>query len=181
MTLEEIKNLKDKIYELEGLLELAQLREDKIEELTPLILSRLSLLQPEAAPIPKSQPEPAAAPTPDPAPVIAVERPERSEALPHGIAVGQCERSEALTRPERSEREKPAAPIFCLNDRFRFRKTLFGGSEAEFADAMKTIAEMDSYEEAEQYFLDSYNWDPEDPEVIDFLDILSIYYDSPRL
>ncbi len=157
MTLEEIKNLKDKIYELEGLLELAQLREDKIEELTPLILSRLSLLQPEAAPIPKSQPEPAAAPTPDPAPVIAVER------------------------PERSEREKPAAPIFCLNDRFRFRKTLFGGSEAEFADAMKTIAEMDSYEEAEQYFLDSYNWDPEDPEVIDFLDILSIYYDSPRL
>lgn len=44
MTLQEIKDLKDKIYEIEGLLELAQLREDKIPELEPLILARLNAL-----------------------------------------------------------------------------------------------------------------------------------------
>lgn len=47
MTLQEIKDLKDKIYEIEGLLELAQLREDKIPELEPLILARLSALRVE--------------------------------------------------------------------------------------------------------------------------------------
>lgn len=46
MTIEEVKELKDKVYELEGLLELAQLREEKLEELTPLIQNRLKTLVP---------------------------------------------------------------------------------------------------------------------------------------
>lgn len=48
MTIEEIKELKDRVYELEGLLELAQLREDKLEELTPLIEARLNALTVES-------------------------------------------------------------------------------------------------------------------------------------
>lgn len=44
MNIDDIKGLKDKIYEIEGLLELAQLREDKIPELEPLIVSRIKTL-----------------------------------------------------------------------------------------------------------------------------------------
>ena len=44
MNIDDIKGLKDKIYEIEGLLELAQLREDKIPELEPLIVSRIRTL-----------------------------------------------------------------------------------------------------------------------------------------
>ena len=229
MTIEEIKNLKDKIYELEGLLELAQLREDKIEELSPLILARLSALteisEDEAPSDEISEDE---APSDEiskkeiPSPHVAVEPRKHSEApITPDIAVQPRKHSEAQITPEiavqprklseapiapevavqlrkHSEapitpeiavqprklseaqiEKKPAkAPIFCLNDRFRFKRTLFGGSETEFSSAMKTIAEMDSYEEAEQYFLESYNWEPGDQEVIDFLDILSIYYES---
>ncbi len=42
MTIEDIKRLKDSVYEIEGLLELAQIREDRIPELTPLIEARIA-------------------------------------------------------------------------------------------------------------------------------------------
>ena len=197
MTIEEIKNLKDKIYELEGLLELAQLREDKIEELSPLILARLSALteisEDEAPSDEISEdegPSDEISEKESPSPHVAIEPRKLSEApITPEIAVQPSNLSEAPITPEvavqprklsdaQIEKKTAKAPIFCLNDRFRFKRTLFGGSEAEFSSAMKTIAEMDSYEEAEQYFLESYNWEPGDQEVIDFLDILSIYYES---
>lgn len=45
MTLEDIKRLKDSVYEIEGLLELAQMREDKIDDLAPLIEARIAALK----------------------------------------------------------------------------------------------------------------------------------------
>ena len=67
-------------------------------------------------------------------------------------------------------------PLFCLNDRFRFRRTLFNGSEEAFSDAMQHITQMDDYEEAMEYFLDEYGWDPENEEAQAFLEIIKTYF-----
>lgn len=138
MTIEEIKSLKDKVYEIEGLLELAQLREDKIPELEPLIKERIeNLLEP-------AKPEPVA-------------------------SVGTV----ASEVPVASVRK----PAFCLNDRFRFRRELFGNSDAEFAAAMNQIAAMENYDEAEEYFIGQLGWDPENQEVTDFMEIIRGYFE----
>ena len=69
-----------------------------------------------------------------------------------------------------------AKPAFTLNDRFRFRRELFNNSDAEYSSAMDLIAAMESYEEAEEYFLDNLGWSLENPDVKDFMDILQNYF-----
>lgn len=65
------------------------------------------------------------------------------------------------------------AKAFTLNDRFRFKRELFGGDDADFTDTLQLLSEMDSYAEAEDYLLKDMMWDKEDPAVADFLAILA--------
>lgn len=67
-------------------------------------------------------------------------------------------------------------PVFCINDRFRFRRELFHNSDAEFNAAMNMLATMDSYDEAEAYFIDDLGWNPESQEVMDFMAIMARYF-----
>lgn len=171
MTIEEIKNLKDKIYELEGLLELAQLREEKIDELAPLIEARLAGLRANGA--------------------DGTNEPIRTEITEFSDTLDFAEESEkSAEEPEKISEEPTAAsakpksggagrkPAFCLNDRFRFRRELFSNSDSEFSEALGRVACMDSYDEAEDYFIGSLGWDPENPEVVDFLEIIRIYFEG---
>ena len=68
--------------------------------------------------------------------------------------------------------------VFSINDRYRYRRELFGGNDAAFSDALSRVAAMDSYDEAEGYFLDDCQWDPERPEVVDFMGVLRKYFES---
>lgn len=180
MTLDEIKKLKDKVYELEGLLELAQLREDKLGEIVPLILSRLNALSPKVEYDVKETKEEE---------TEVYEMPVEGifgtsvDEVDNGSEVKkEVEDREASVRPapvesvETPVMETVQRPLFCLNDRFRFRRTLFKGSEEAFSDAMQHITQMDDYEEAMGYFLDEYGWDPENEEVQAFLDIIKTYF-----
>ncbi|MBR1804092.1 MAG: hypothetical protein IJ775_04220 [Muribaculaceae bacterium] len=67
---------------------------------------------------------------------------------------------------------------FSVNDRFRFRRELFGNSEAEFVDAINMVESMHSYSEATDYFLDDLGWDENVPEVDEFLNIVRHHFDE---
>lgn len=198
MTIEEIKNLKDKIYELEGLLELAQLREEKIDELAPLIEARLAGLRANGASGADGTNEPnepnsiSSKDSKDLKEPIRTEITEFSDTLDFAEEPEKTaeESEKSAEEPEKISEEPTAAsakpkgggtgrkPAFCLNDRFRFRRELFSNSDSEFSEALGRVACMDSYDEAEDYFIGSLGWDPENPEVVDFLEIIRIYFEG---
>lgn len=215
MTIDEIKDLKDKIYEIEGLLELAQLREDKIPELEPLILGRIKSLLDENGSEVKVTVDSVVANSVavdedtmsleeqvalEPVvvdsiselfeesemksvsrPVEELEIPE----IPESVESMHSEKEEMkkpsvteIKRQENVKKHKLDKPAFCLNDRFRFKRELFGNSDAEFSSAMNMIAAMDSYDEAEEYFIGELEWDEENPEVVDFMEIIKGYFEA---
>lgn len=204
MTIEEIKNLKDKIYELEGLLELAQLREEKIDELAPLIEARLAGLSAngtdgaDGADGTNEPNEPNSISSKDSKDSKDLKEPIRTEITEFSDTLDFAEEPEKTAEDtEKSEEEpknideeptaasaKPKSggtgrkPAFCLNDRFRFRRELFSNSDSEFSEALGRVACMESYDEAEDYFIGSLGWDPENPEVVDFLEIIRIYFEG---
>lgn len=62
---------------------------------------------------------------------------------------------------------------FTLNDRFRFRRELFGGDDADFTETLKLLADMDSYSEACDYLYNDMMWDRTDANVVDFMAIVA--------
>lgn len=247
----EIENIKDAVYELEGLLELAELREDKLPALIPLMKNKLDTInslfagltdeapRPEAMESPQlsdaaeeaveeeDEDSPALYNTPDDedeevfVPLIsplAQEEPETPvdvptiPVVPNDLAEEKVVEQETVTetygddfsssytaeyeipddddeQPAESPAPKEATPrhpvdpnapkpAFCINDRFRFRRELFGNSDAEFNAAMDLVATMDDYEEAEAYFFVDRGWNPEQPEVMDFMAIIHNYFDK---
>lgn len=65
---------------------------------------------------------------------------------------------------------------FTLNDKFRFRRELFGGNEQEFADTLDLLTAMHTYDEATEYLIDDLQWNPEDDTVKEFLGIVAGYF-----
>lgn len=236
----EIEAIKDAVYELEGLLELAELREDKLPALLPLMKNKLKLINTlfEDSKIDDPSEEDVfpeeiedAIPTENETPASeeekleetveeSVEEPENpflsekveeiatveedytpdfssssDEAL--FVAEGADEDDLIYSAPEETKEEvkeevkedvkrtvRPAVdpnapkPAFCINDRFRFRRELFGNSDAAFNSAMDLVATMDDYQEAEDYFLADLGWDTEKPEVMDFMAIIRTYFEK---
>lgn len=67
---------------------------------------------------------------------------------------------------------------FTINDKFRFRQALFGNNTAQYNEALDLISQMDSYDEAVDYFLNNYGWNPEDSDVKGFLKILEHHFNA---
>ncbi len=65
--------------------------------------------------------------------------------------------------------------VFTLNDKFRFRRELFGNSNAEFTRALDLISVMRQPEEADDYFFTDLGWDAENEDVKDFMRIIRSY------
>lgn len=61
---------------------------------------------------------------------------------------------------------------FSLNDRFRFRRELFGGDEARMNKAISDLNEIHSYEESVTYLNNELKWNVEDAAVTDFMKLL---------
>lgn len=170
MNINKIKELKEKLYEIEGLAELAVLREDRVDEIAPLIQARIIQLQEYAKNCDKSSVHDDQKVCGDnqvckPSPII-----EKFEEAPAVSVTANVKEAEALI-----EGVKPR-PVFCLNDRFRFCRELFGNSENEFNSTLNLIAAMHNYAEAEDYFLNELGWDADNAEVSDFLEIIKIYF-----
>jgi hypothetical protein len=63
-----------------------------------------------------------------------------------------------------------------LNDRFRFRRELFGNSDLEMNDALDMIDSMKSYDEATDYFFGDLGWDKDNEEVMAFMEIVQRHF-----
>lgn len=61
---------------------------------------------------------------------------------------------------------------FSLNDRFRFRRELFGGNEERMNKAIADLNDIHSYEESVIYLNTILNWNIEDASVADFIKLL---------
>lgn len=69
----------------------------------------------------------------------------------------------------------PLRKLFHLNDTFRFRRHLFAGSQEDFDASLCIVSEFTDFAQAEDYFYNDLQWDPEQPEVIDFMTIIRKY------
>lgn len=63
---------------------------------------------------------------------------------------------------------------FTLNDKFRFRRTLFGGSDARFSDALDTLEGFSTYKQAESYLAGVIDMECADAE--DFMNIINAHF-----
>ncbi len=83
-----------------------------------------------------------------------------------------------LTIDEKLAREnsRNLRKAFSLNDRFRFRRELFGNSDAAFTDTLDLVEAMRSVDEAREYFFEELEWDPDSDEVKDFMDIITKHF-----
>ena len=61
---------------------------------------------------------------------------------------------------------------FSLNDRFRFRRELFGGDEAQMNKVINDLNDLHSYEDSVTYLNNELKWNIEDEAVADFIKLL---------
>lgn len=85
---------------------------------------------------------------------------------------------EVITVEEKLYRQnsRDLKQAFTINDRYRFRRELFGNSDTEFIDMINLVSAMTSLSEAEDYFYGDLEWDQENEEVRDFMNIITHYF-----
>lgn len=92
--------------------------------------------------------------------------------LPADDTAGPVTLEEALQRQHAKELRK----ALSLNDRFRFRRELFGNSDIRMNETLALIDAMQSYDEAEDYILNDLHWDMDNPEVAEFMKIVQKHF-----
>lgn len=106
-----------------------------------------------------------------------------------------CEFTE-ISEPERvevPESVKPSAPetssrpagqdlrkAFTINDRFRFRRELFGGDDQAMVKVISRLSECSSYADAQAY-LSSLGWSPDNDAAAEFKEIVSTFFNGYRI
>lgn len=230
MTHDQLSEMLDKVYELEGLVLLALSRDgnrDSIERLINVKIGELGSSadtpdthpvgggfdfdasynleetetkaepdpEPASVAMPPVEESPATSPAVEPSapalsPASAVEPAAPAPVVEPAAPVAVVEPPVIAPAPQTpapvTQTETPAPArsgvagrlVFSINDRYRYRRELFAGNDAAFSDALSRVAAMDSYDEAEGYFLEDCQWDPERPEVVDFMAVLRKYFES---
>lgn len=72
------------------------------------------------------------------------------------------------------------AKAIGLNDKFLFIRELFNGDKEKYHEAIQIINEMPTYEEAESYINERFDWDEEQPEVEKFMDLVRRKFSEVR-
>lgn len=71
---------------------------------------------------------------------------------------------------------KELRKALSLNDRFRFRRELFGNSDVTMNDTLNLIDTMNDYNEALEYLTQDLEWSPEEPVVQEFLQLVERHF-----
>ena len=149
----------------------------------PVVAPEPSVVQPEPAPeptpvsepesTPVSEPEPVEAPTPAPEEVEPEAETEEFEPDPD---------DQPLTLDEALHRDmtKDLRQAFSLNDRYRYRRELFGNSDSVMNETLNLIEAMHSFDEAEDYFYNDLQWEHDSPEVADLMVIIKNHFWNKR-
>lgn len=127
----------------------------------------------EPEPTPVDEPEPVEAPTPAPEEVEPEAEAEEFEPDPD---------DQPLTLDEALHRDmtKDLRQAFSLNDRYRYRRELFGNSDSVMNETLNLIEAMHSFDEAEDYFYNDLQWEHDSPEVADFMVIIKNHFWNKR-
>lgn len=168
--------LKNKVYELEGLLELLSHRPDKQADLYPLIGKRVDEISRLWTRLNTEEPE-TSAPSNIPADLKDLNDLKDPNDPP---AFNSADNSVYSGYSDSADFTEPAArkaPALCLNDRFRFTRVLAGNDRNRFDAILEKLAQLPDYEAARDYLIEECDADFDDPEVVDFLDILQNYYE----
>ena len=149
--------------------------------------SEPSVVQPEPAPepTPVSEPEPTPVdePEPEPEPVEApTPAPEEVEPEAESEEFEPDPDDQPLTLDEALQRDmtKDLRQAFSLNDRYRYRRELFGNSDSVMNETLNLIEAMHSFDEAEDYFYNDLQWEHDSPEVADFMVIIKNHFWNKR-
>lgn len=140
---------------------------------TPDESDSLTVSEEDCAPavVAESEPEPTPEPAPAPAPEIVVV--EAEPAAPVSVAQPLADTlkvDELIARKESADLRR----AFTLNDKFRFRRTLFGGSDARFSEVLDALEGFGTYEQAERYLAGVIDMEGDDAE--DFLNIVNAHF-----
>lgn len=122
--------------------------------------------------------------------VVAAETPMLEAVQGAESALPPAEEPFELPQPESATREASVETVdyeddaqqpvlsdkfaeFTLNDKFRFRRELFGNSDIDMNEALDVVNAMSSREEVEDYFYNDMCWDPANDDVKDFMRIVT--------
>ncbi len=96
------------------------------------------------------------------------------------VAKAAAENARSLKLDEMLSARQSAdlSKAFTLNDKYRFRRELFGGSDSDFSQTIGLIVQMNSYEEARDYLLHDLCWDSHNEAVEDFLTIINRHFQA---
>lgn len=96
------------------------------------------------------------------------------------VAEAAAENARSLKLDEMLSARQSAdlSKAFTLNDKYRFRRELFGGSDSDFSQTIGLIVQMNSYEEARNYLLHDLCWDSRNEAVEDFLTIIKRHFQA---
>lgn len=110
-----------------------------------------------------AEPEPAPEPEPNPKPEVVAEP----------VLVPECPAAPNQPRSLKEVYEKQTLTdfkkSFSLNDRFLFKKELFGGNEEKMTRVINDLNEMTSLSAAQAYIGSEMAWDKENAYVVDFI------------
>lgn len=126
---------------------------------------------PETAADVVAEQEETVSPEPEAVPEVVVDVvPETKETSPKTVATDKqgVSLSDMLEKKNLSDFRK----AFSLNDRFRFRRELFGGDDEKMNKAIADLNDIQSYEASVAYLNDELKWNVEDEAVADFLKLL---------
>ena len=151
----------------------------------PVVAPEPSVVQPEPAPepTPVSEPEPTPVDEPESEPVEApTPAPEEVEPEAETEEFEPDPDDQPLTLDEALHRDmtKDLRQAFSLNDRYRYRRELFGNSDSVMNETLNLIEAMHSFDEAEDYFYNDLQWEHDSPEVADFMVIIKNHFWNKR-
>lgn len=182
---ENTEQLLDLCFEIEGLLSLIQKRgEDTPNRIKDMLREKTSQL---AAAINASTPQACEYVAEDKAIAESAELEEEEDADPDtqpavdandALDYEPINETADVTTKNNSQAQPQEPFTFTLNDKFRFRRELFGNNAAEFADALNVASAMSSQSELDDYFYNDLCWDPENPDVVDFMKIISARFNK---
>ena len=82
------------------------------------------------------------------------------------------EEEEVYEEEEIAERNLNLRQAFSINDKYRFRRELFGNDALEMNSTLDIIQTMDTFDEMEDYIYNEKKWDSESIDVEDFMNII---------
>lgn len=102
-------------------------------------------------------------------PATSVEQPAPAEEpVTEAAPVAELRLDEKLARQNSRDLRK----AFSLNDRFRFRRELFGNSDERMNEALHAVESMATIDEAHDYFYNSLGLDKTSTDVADFIAVI---------